>query len=186
MRPFEAYLTSQIVKLISDLFFQAAARKYCAPAPRDMSTQSGVRRDENPVHSQRGDASSSLHCFYTPHVIKTKKQNINLRGADPSLAFAQNKCFTRHLRWRVPQSTGVNASQDMLIPAAAIWRHAACCLHSATPNPTIPIALSSYLSADEPAVHLRQPAPVCACLCVCVCVRPPRSLLRQHIQSQHF
>lgn len=31
----------------------------------------------------------------------------------------------------------------MLIPTAAIWRHASCCLHSVPPNPTIPITLSS-------------------------------------------
>lgn len=31
----------------------------------------------------------------------------------------------------------------MLIPAAAIWRHASCCLCSVTPNPTVPLPLSS-------------------------------------------
>lgn len=58
-------------------------------------------------------------------------------------------------------------SRDMLIPAAAIWRNDACCLHSVTPNPSFPIACYPYLSADESSIHLRQPAMVCLCVFVC-------------------
>lgn len=89
-----------------------------------------------------------------------------------SVTFTQSKYFTHHLRRCVPQSTGLNASQDMLIPAAAIWRHATCCLHSVTPNPTVPIALSSLpVSRWE----LCTPAATCACVCVCLC-----TLVRAH------
>lgn len=102
-----------------------------------------------------------------------------------SVTFTQNKCFTHHLRCNMPQRTGLSASQDMLTPAAAIWRLAACCLHSVTPNPTVPIA-PSFLPVSRWEPHTPAAACVGVCMFVFACGCPPRSLLCKHIHSQHF
>lgn len=59
----------------------------------------------------------------------------------------------------------------MLIPAAAIWGRAACCHHSVTPNPAVPVALSSQ---PDNRWELHTPAATCAdahalCMFVCAC-----------------
>lgn len=69
----------------------------------------------------------------------------------------------------MPPRPGHDATQDMLIPAAAIWRRTACCHHSVTPNPAVPVALSSR---PDSRWELHTPAATCAdvhALCMFVC-----------------
>lgn len=100
------------------------------------------------------------------------------------VTFAQNKYFSHHLRCWVPCNTGLNASQNMLIPTAAIWRHAACCLPSVTPNPTFPIILSSLL-VSRWKLHTPAASHVCVYVCMRVCV-PTEGLAVQAYSQPAF
>lgn len=69
----------------------------------------------------------------------------------------------------MPKSSWLNASQDVLIPAAAIWRHTQPAVFTVWLQiPPSLLRFHPYLSADENAIHLRQPAFVCVCLCTFV------------------
>lgn len=123
-----------------------------------------------PVKTQRGDFTPARTPWAVLSIkagllcLQSQKTHWNLK-LNLSVTFEQNKYFRCHLRCYVPLNTGLNASQEMLIPVTAIWRHTARSPHSVTPNPTIPIALLSL-----PVSRWECHTPAASCIHVCMFV----------------
>lgn len=125
-----------------------------------MSSQTIIQHVEMPVRAQRGDVTLQFHltveclqCLQSQKIV------------------THNKCFSRHMRGLVPQGSGLPASQDMLIPTAAIWRHTRSLLSSQCDSKSHHpyrafIPTCQQMRAPYTCGNLRWRVYVVVCLCV--------------------